>query len=290
VPGRFGPAPFCATGVRGACSLSLERDQHRYRLMRVVQAREATVPALATARSGVYNQRMSRVSSLHRLQELDLSIDRARARLAQVEKLLGASDTVRAARASHDQAQTRFQAAQVAVKDAELAVGTQRAKLENAERALYGGGVHNPKELQGLQADVESLRRHLTSLEDRLLEAMVVLEEMEAQASRSAVQLSQAEGALVTEQASLAGERSQLLSRLAALEIEREPALAAVAEKDLALYARLRDSMGGMALASLQDGSCTACGVGISASERQTVRNSAELFRCPQCGRILYAG
>jgi predicted nucleic acid-binding Zn-ribbon protein len=233
---------------------------------------------------------MSRVSSLHRLQEIDLSIDRARARLAEVEKLLGASDTVRAARASHDQGQVRLHVAQASVKDAELAAGTQRAKLENAERSLYGGGVHNPKELQGLQADVDSLRRHMSSLEDRLLEAMVALEDVEARARQAADQLSQAEAALVTEQASLAGECSQLQARLGTLETEREAALAGVAEKDLALYARLRDSMGGMALATLQDGSCGACGVGISAGERQTVRNSAEIFRCPQCGRILYAG
>ena len=247
-------------------------------------------PALAPPQSGVYNHPMSRVSSLHRLQEIDLSIDRARARLAEVEKLLGTSDTVRAARASHDQAHARLHAAEASVKDAELAAGTQRAKLENAERSLYGGGVHNPKELQGLQADVDSLRRHMSSLEDCLLEAMVALEDVEARARRAADQLSQAEAALVTEQASLAGERSQLQARLATLDTEREAALAGVAEKDLALYARLRDSMGGMALATLQDGSCGACGVGISAGERQTVRNSAELFRCPQCGRILYAG
>jgi predicted nucleic acid-binding Zn-ribbon protein len=245
---------------------------------------------LAAHRTGVYNHRMSRVSSLHRLQGIDLSVDRARSRLAEVEKLLGVSDAVREARAAHEQAGARLHAAQAAVKDAELAAETQRAKLENAERALYGGGVHNPKELQGLQADAESLRRHLVSLEDRLLEVMVGLEDREAQARRAADELSRAEAALISEQASLAGERSQLVARLSALEVEREAALAGVAEKDLALYARLRESMGGMALATLQDGSCGACGVGISAAEQQTVRNSSELFRCPQCGRILYAG
>jgi predicted nucleic acid-binding Zn-ribbon protein len=276
--------------MRGTRVPDQEPSQHFGSLMRVVQWHDAAHPVLAPPRYGVYNQCMSRVSSVHRLQEIDLSIDRGRARLAQVEEQLGASDTVRAARASHDQAQARFHAAQAAVKDAELAAGTQRTKLENAERALYGGGVHNPKELQGLQADAESLRRHMSSLEDLLLEVMVALEDVEAQARRAADQLSQAEAALVTEQASLAGERSQLLARLATLDTEREAALAGVAEKDLALYARLRDSMGGMALAILQDGSCSACGVGISAAERQTVRNSTELFRCPQCGRILYAG
>ncbi len=233
---------------------------------------------------------MSRVSSIHRLQDLDLAIDRGRARLADIDRLLGVSDAVRAARAADEQAQAELRAAHANVKEAELTLGVQRSKLEHAEAALYGGAVHNPKELQDLQADVDSLKRYAAALEERLLEAMLALEEEETRARRTADGLSRSQASLQTEQSSLAAERGQVLVRLDTLATEREAAVAGVAEKDLALYARLRDSMGGMALAILKDGSCSACGVGISASESQTVRNSAELFRCPQCGRILYAG
>lgn len=233
---------------------------------------------------------MSRVSSLFRLQEIDRSIDRSRARLAEIEELLGESPALRSAREAHEQAQARLRAAQASVRDAELSVATQRTKLENAERALYGGGVQNPKELEGLQADAESLKRHLGVLEDRLLEAMVALEDAGLEAGRAEEVLAAAQGAQIKGQASLAGERTQLQARLAALETEREAAAGGVAEKDLALYARLRDSMGGLALATLKDESCGACGVGISAAERQTVRSGSDLYRCPNCGRILYAG
>jgi len=245
---------------------------------------------LAARLAPVYNLPVSRVSSIHRLQELDLAIDRGRARLAEIERLLGISDAVRAARATDDQAQAALRAAQANVKEAELALGVQRSKLEHAEASLYGGGVRNPKELQDLQADVDSLKRYTSALEERLLEAMLALEEDETRARSSADGLSRSQATLQAEQSSLAEERGQLQSRLDTLATEREAAVAGVAEKDLALYARLRESMGGKALAILKDGSCSACGVGISASESQTVRNSAELFRCPQCGRILYAG
>ena len=233
---------------------------------------------------------MSRVSSLHRLQDIDQSIDRGQARLAEIERLLGGSDLVRAARSADEQARGALRAALAGVKDAEATLGSQRAKVEHAEASLYGGGVHNPKELQDLQADVDSLKRHLAALEELLLEAMLVLEDEEKKAGRAADALSLSEAALLAEQASWTEERARILTRLETLAIESEAAMSGVAEKDLALYARLRDSMGGNALAILKDGSCSACGVGISASESQTVRNSAELFRCPQCGRILYAG
>lgn len=233
---------------------------------------------------------MSRSSSLHRLQEIDLALDRARARLAEIERLMLGSTAVHTARRSHEQALAALRGGQAAVKDAERDVATQRVKLEGAERSLYGGAVRNPKELQDLQADVESLKRHLATLEDRLLEAMLALEDLESIARQAAETLSHAEAGLLAEHASLTAERDQLQARAETLQGEREAALAGVAEKDLALYARLRESMGGKALVLLKDDSCSACGVGLSASECQIVRNSAEPVRCHQCGRILYAG
>lgn len=203
---------------------------------------------------------------------------------------MAGSTAVRTARSGHEQALAALRGGQASVKDAEHETAAQRAKLEGAERSLYGGAVRNPKELLDLQADVESLKRHLASLEDRLLETMLSLEELESSARQTAETLSHAEASQLAEHASLAAERDQLQTRAETLQGEREAALAGVAEKDLALYARLRESMGGRALALLRDDSCSACGVGLSASECQIVRNSAEPVRCQQCGRILYAG
>ncbi|MBM3120639.1 MAG: hypothetical protein FJZ97_00455 [Chloroflexi bacterium] len=233
---------------------------------------------------------MSRASSLYRLQELDLANDRAHARLAEIDRLLRGSAAVSAARVADEKARADLQRGRASVKEAELSAAGQRAKLETAERSLYGGSVRNPKELQDLQADVESLKRHLAVLEDRALETMLALEELEGAGNRAAEALASAEAAQRTEHASLAGEREQLLARTNTLLAEREVALAGVAEKDLALYSRLRESMGGNALALLRDDSCGACGVGLSAAECQTVRNRPEPVRCHQCGRILYAG
>ena len=233
---------------------------------------------------------MSRASSLYRLQEIDLALDRTRARLLEIDRLMTGSAAVHTARGGHEQSLAALRGGQAAVNDAEHDLASQRAKLEGAERSLYGGAVRNPKELQDLQADVESLRRHLASLEDRLLEAMLSLEELESTTRQAAEALSHAEATLLAEHASLAAERDQLQVRAETLHGEREAALAGVAEKDLALYARLRESMGGKALVLLKDDSCSACGVGLSASECQIVRNSAEPVRCHQCGRILHAG
>ncbi len=233
---------------------------------------------------------MSRVSNLYRLQNVDQELDRCRYRLTEISAALGDSAAVSSARLRLDQAAAARQTAQLAAKDAELAAASQRTKLIETERSLYGGSVRNPKELQDLQREAESLQRHLAALEDKLLETMIELEDRERDADVAAQDLARAESAATSDRTDLTREQGEVESRCARLESEREVALAGVAPKDLALYTEMRESMGGRVVAVLHDGACGACGLGLAASALQSVRNSAELFRCTQCGRILYSG
>lgn len=233
---------------------------------------------------------MSRVSNLSRLQNTDQELDRCRKRLDEISAALADSAAVRSARAILEQAAAVRQAAQLTAKDAELAAATQRAKLDETERSLYGGSVRNPKELQDLQHEAESLQRHLAVLEDKLLETMVQLEDRERDEEVATGEFARVESAATYGRSNLMREQAEAEARFARLESEREVALAGVAPKDLALYTEMRESMGGRVVAVLHEGACGACGLALAASALQSVRNSAELFRCTQCGRILYSG
>lgn len=46
------------------------------------------------------------------------------------------------------------------LKTAEAEAEAQKIKIEQTEASLYGGSVHNPKELQDLQREVASLKKH----------------------------------------------------------------------------------------------------------------------------------
>ncbi|MEW6569134.1 MAG: hypothetical protein AB1449_13415 [Chloroflexota bacterium] len=233
---------------------------------------------------------MSRASSLYRLQAIDLGIDRARVRLREIEAALGDSEALPRTRSQLAEAEARLRAAQAAAKSAEHTAASHQAKLEQAEVTLYGGTIRNPKELQDLQNEVEALRRYKPTLEDRLLEAMVDLEEAELQREALSQEVSRLEELLATKRTSLVEERQRVLADVERLEAEREAALATVANADRQLYEQLRATRGGVALALLQDDSCSACGLTQSHSERQSIRMGADLVCCKQCGRILYAG
>lgn len=233
---------------------------------------------------------MSRASGLYRLQQVDLAIDQATGRLTAIESELGESGRLESSQKASSTAELARQEASASAHSAEAAVDDQRRRIDETDQKLYGGSIQNPKELQELQQESESLRRHLATLEDRLLEAMIRLEQATEQADERKAERELAEADRTGQVKSLRDERKTVGAELERLRVEREAAAASVAAEDLQLYTRLRTSLGGLAVVELRDDSCGACGLTLGSSAWQEVRSGASAVRCKQCGRILYAG
>ncbi len=230
---------------------------------------------------------MGQTLSLYRLQQTDSQIDRAQARLQAIHKLLENDEALRQVNNHAREAEEHFTTCERLLHQAEDAVRDQRIKIEQTEASLYSGTVHNPKELQDLQNDVAALKRHLNTLEDRQLEAMVALEETEAahraaQETRKATELKWGE-----HNKSLNQERSELQKGYENLSTERAAIAAAIPASFLDTYEQLRQQHRGVAVSRITENACDACGSGLTLAQVQTVRASADLARCPTCGRIL---
>jgi predicted nucleic acid-binding Zn-ribbon protein len=233
---------------------------------------------------------MARLSSLYRLQQSDEALQEAHARIEEIDEILRVDRTVQRAAEAVEAAQYRLVTARSTAGEAEKAVSFQTEKLERTQQALYGGSVQNPKELEELQMESESLKRHMGTLEDRLLEAMIVLEEVDAEYEKAKASLVKAQDEAALQNADLANERKSLVASIARLEVEREAALANVDEDGLGAYESVRSKVGRLPLAVVDDGACGVCGLSVSASKLQAVRTGEEISNCRQCGRILYAG
>src|SRR6185369_12318167 len=123
---------------------------------------------------------MSASLGLFRLQQVDSQIDRARSQLDQIRKTIENDVELKKALTLVESSQVELQIAKSNLKNAEAEAEAQKIKIEQIEASLYGGSVHNPKELQDLQRDVASLKKHLATLEERELEAMLISEKAEA--------------------------------------------------------------------------------------------------------------
>jgi uncharacterized protein len=232
---------------------------------------------------------MSASLGLHRLQQVDRQIDLTRSQLDSIHQMLENDVELREALNHVEDAQSAYRHAHQELKNVEAEVQTQKIKIEQAESSLYGGKVQNPKELQDLQKDIASLKKHLSTLEERELEAMIKAENAESVTQSAKTKLELIRARLGNEHKKLLEDQSALTIKLEQFTEEREAALAPIESNMLQTYEKLRQQKHGVAVAEVNDNSCALCGATIIASLQQNARSQKQLANCPSCGRILYA-
>ena len=237
-----------------------------------------------------YNACMSAALGLLRLQQVDTRIGQLEDRLELIRLELESEAELRAARQAAEIAHAEQDSVEKSRLEAEIQAASQRKKLQQAETALYGGTVRNPKELQDLQADVASLRKHLAGLEASELSWMEELEAAEGQTQLARAEFDRVIEIVQQKRAQLVDTQVELQRQVENLRAERQAALAAVASEFLGTYESLRKSRRGIAVAEVSDNSCAACGTVLTAALQQSARHAATLVHCPSCGRILYGG
>jgi predicted nucleic acid-binding Zn-ribbon protein len=167
-------------------------------------------------------------------------------------------------------------------------VDTVRQRAARDQSRIDSGGA-TPKEITGLQHELESLNRRASDLEDQVLELMERRETADA--------------ALATAQGGLAGAQAEQEQA----EQRRDAALADIAEavqqhqakRDevagsvpaplLALYDRIAVQTGGTGAAHLHARRCEGCRIEFYGTELSAYRNADPhtVLRCENCGRIL---
>lgn len=229
-----------------------------------------------------------RVRGLYDLQVIDQEIDEAERSIRVVESGLGESDELRAARESLAQASEWQGELRRRLRNLELDLEKVIEKRKTSEKSLYSGKVKSPKELTGLEQEVQLLKRRQVEVEDETLEVMSQLETANERLERERKGLERLEIRWREEQAELKEKQTTLSSRLSLLRERRESLQAAIAPEDLATYEDLRRRKGRQGVALVQNGVCQGCGVAVSTSKVTKVLRGEELIHCANCERILY--
>lgn len=232
---------------------------------------------------------MSAALGLFRLQQVDRQIDQAQNRLTAIRKTLENDSELRAALDQVEMAGATLSESERALREAESQVAGQQIKIEQSESSLYGGHVHNPKELQDLQNEIASLKRHLTTLEERELNIMVEVESAQAALKTAEAALGGIQSRRGDEQRLLIEERVGLTKTIERLQSERQAVVSDMASQPLEIYDQLRHQKRGIAVVEVMDDACSACGTTLNAALQQSARSATQMANCPSCGRILYA-
>lgn len=229
---------------------------------------------------------MSATFHLYRLQQVDSQIDKVEKRLDEIQRIIDDNRELKRAKIRVKKAEEAHKKTAFALKKAENNVKAQHIQIEQTEAMLYGGSVKNPKEVQDLQNKAESLKRHLSKLQDDQIEAMLSHEEKEAalQAAQDALKELRAE--LIQQNSELGGEQTVLNQDKECLLKERDIALPDIPANMLDHYSELRKQKNGFAIAAVIDNSCSACGGMLTLAQQQKARTA--LAYCPSCKRIIY--
>ncbi len=143
---------------------------------------------------------------------------------------------------------------------------------------------------KALQHEAEHAQKELALAEDRLLERMVAGEEFERQVKAAERALAEAEQAAGSEQRELKARQAQWNEEAARAEGERQRMAQQIPEELLRTYESIARRRHGVALAEVREGSCSMCGMMARPHVVQELQrpDSAEIFQCESCTRILY--
>ncbi|MGH9048658.1 MAG: zinc ribbon domain-containing protein [Acidimicrobiia bacterium] len=226
------------------------------------------------------------------LQEHDTAADRLRHRRETLEERSALQGT-EARLAELDGARSELRARRDDAAREEQRFDDDAKSLEeravDVERTMYSGEIASPRELQAMQADVDQLRRHQRSVEDRELAVMEQREALDTELAK-----------LDAEAGALESEARQLRTTLAAAEatIDAELGTETTAREELAArlspellddYERCRRRAHGVGAARLVGGTCQGCHLSIPSTEAERIRKggSGVVAHCDNCGCIL---
>ena len=230
---------------------------------------------------------MSPVRDLYELQQLEQETHQRRLALADVEARLADTQALDAARSVVEQARRRLDGIHREQRSLELEIGELEAHLKSAEQRLYAGATTSPKELLGLQEDIRTHQRKKREAEDRVLELMLQSDDAQEGVAAAQGALEAAETRRQGEQAELLAEKERVGRDLAESEEQHQELASALPPQELALFQSLKRSKGA-AVARVERGICSGCGLALPSQEFQRARMGSQLVRCGSCSRLLY--
>lgn len=235
---------------------------------------------------------MTPLEPLLTLQEHDLALDRLRHRRETLPER-DALTAAESAKASIDAGLTRTRATRDEIAHAERKLEDEAQTLAgqaaDAERRLYSGEIASPRELQALQADVEQLRRHQRSVEDRQLATMEQREPLDARISELEQDLQRAEQTTMEARDALSAAESAIDDEVK-VETDARGGVASKIDADLlSEYEQRREKARGVGVARLVGNTCQGCHLSIPATEVDRIRKEppGTVAYCDNCGAIL---
>ncbi|KQT94932.1 hypothetical protein ASG49_05435 [Marmoricola sp. Leaf446] len=226
------------------------------------------------------------------MQELDSRADTLRHRLGSIPEARQLQELgVRRKEVDDAARDLRIEVADLTAeqKRADADVEQVKARRTRDQGMVDGGGISDPKALERMLGELQSLERRITSLEDTEIEVMERLETAENALAEREAELAEIDARAAELKSALESSAGSLQHDLEQVEAERYAVALDVPDDLRALYEKLRANKGGTGAAALRRRECGGCRLTLNASDLAIIarKPADEVVRCEECDRIL---
>ncbi len=233
---------------------------------------------------------MNQRTFLYQLQLLDLELDKNEKRLSEIREIISYSDDVNKIEKDISTIEAEKKTWQQKLNKISGEAQIVQEKTKKSEQSLYDGTIKNPKELQSVNIEIDSLKKRLSVLDEQQLEIMFSIEELDDQISNKKQSLESLLKEKNAQKEILLREIEDIEKLNNKLTIEKSPILTQIEDEFLRTYEKLRKSKNKIAVSLIVDNACSMCGNGLPPMEVQKAKSNVDEIFCPVCKRFLYCG
>ncbi len=171
----------------------------------------------------------------------------------------------------------------------ETAVHDLDEKIAAVEATMFSGTITSPRELQGFEADIASLKKRRSELEDDELALIEQAEPLESSLAVVDAKCAEAQAEVDRLALSIIAAQAEIDVEAARHVAERAALVATLDPPTVTLYEATRAKNRGVGASVLEHGTCMSCKITLPAIELDRIRHLPpdELVRCEECSVII---
>ena len=227
------------------------------------------------------------INLLVRLQEKDRVLDRFRWQIREgPQRLQGLEKEVKALEENVEANKSRIKELKYTQRNYEAEIEDGLAHITKSRGRLMG--IKNNKEYQALLREIEETEKGNADKEDRVLSCLEELDKLNKEHEAEEKGLSAMQNRLESEKAAVAKEIAHLREQLSDSEKSREKLVRTLTHELLMKYEQIKARSGGVAVALVNNATCSECHLGIPPQMYNELQRQDSLKFCPNCQRIIY--
>lgn len=233
---------------------------------------------------------MNQRTFLYQLQLIDNEIDKHNKQLIEIQKILNFNHDVIALQQDLDLLETEKKGKNQILKKFSDEASLIQNKISSSEQSLYDGSVKNPKELQSINLEIDSLRKRIVTLDEEQLDYLYQIEELDEKIDLKKAELSNLEQTKLDQRNNFQLKIEHIQKENNRLDIEKKTIINQIEDNFLEKYKLLRKTKNGVAVSLIVDNACALCGNSLPPMEVQKAKSSEDEVNCSVCKRFLFTG